>query len=223
MSEFAIFPVVSRMFDQNCWIVHRVGQSNCIVVDPGFDVRRIDAVLTERGLVPEVLLLTHGHVDHIAGVSHLKRRFPAAPVVIGRGDAPMLTDPELNLSGLGGVAVTAPEADRLLEDGERVEFAGIEFRVAWIPGHSPGHVVFIHEESSPAHVVGGDVLFSGSIGRTDFPGGSLPQLLAGIRQHLWPLPDTTVVYPGHGPTTTIGEEKRTNPYCGQGALDVLAD
>lgn len=221
MSDPEFLPVVSRLFDQNCWIVHRPSHQNCILIDPGFDVRRIDGALEERGLVPEVILLTHGHADHIAGVAHFKKRFPAAPVVIGKVDAPMLSDPDLNLSGLGGVPVTAPDADRLLTGNEQVEFAGIEFRVEWIPGHSPGHLVFIHEGSSPPHVIGGDVLFAGSIGRTDFPGGSLSQLLTGIRTHLWTLPDDSVVYPGHGPTTTIGEEKRTNPFCGQRALGVL--
>jgi len=161
-------------------------------------------------LTAAVILNTHGHVDHIAGNAALKASFPDAPLVIGLGDAAMLTDPMLNMSGLAGVAITSPPADRTVQEGDVVDMAGLRLEVLGIPGHSPGHVVFVLRDGPV--VFGGDVLFAGSIGRTDFPGGDLEQLLSGIRAKLWPLPDQTRVYPGHGPPTTVGDEKRTNPF-----------
>jgi glyoxylase-like metal-dependent hydrolase (beta-lactamase superfamily II) len=128
----------------------------------------------------------------------------------------MLTDPMLNLSGLWEFDVTSPPADRLVTDGETLTVAGIPLEVREIPGHSPGHVVYVVHDAEPKIVLGGDVLFAGSVGRTDLPGGSFERLAAGIRAKLWPLPDETVVFPGHGPPTTIGEEKRTNPFVGGG-------
>jgi glyoxylase-like metal-dependent hydrolase (beta-lactamase superfamily II) len=123
----------------------------------------------------------------------------------------MLTDANLNLSGPYGMPIVSPAADRMLRDGDKVELAGLELEVLEIPGHSPGHVVFVWR-GDPIVVIGGDVLFRGSIGRTDFPGGSYERLKSGIHAKLWPLADNTVVYPGHGPATTIGHEKRTNPF-----------
>ena len=108
--------------------------------------------------------------------------------------------------------MTSPPADRLVNEGEKLTVAGIELEVFDIPGHSPGHVVYLIRESKPLTVLGGDVLFRGSVGRTDFPGGSFEMLKAGIVRVLWPLPLDTVVYPGHGPVTTTGQEKRTNPF-----------
>jgi len=145
----------------------------------------------------------------------MKQAFPEAPLIIGRNEAALLSDPEANLSAPFGQPLTSPEADRLVADGECLQAAGFQFEVREIPGHSPGSVVFVCEEFHPPFVFGGDVLFAGSIGRTDL-GGSLPQLLGGIRSKLFPLPDATVVYPGHGPATTIGAEKRTNPFLTKG-------
>jgi len=159
-------------------------------------------------------LLTHGHVDHIAGVQGLREIWPEIPILIGVGDAPMLTDPQLNLSAPFGMPVTAPAATQTLNHLERLVLAGITLEVREIPGHSPGHVVFIHADGNPPVVFGGDVLFQGSIGRTDFPGGDQKLLIDGIHRHLFDLPENTLVFPGHGPTTTIGQEKRENPYCG---------
>jgi glyoxylase-like metal-dependent hydrolase (beta-lactamase superfamily II) len=136
--------------------------------------------------------------------------------VIGRNEAHLLADPESNLSGPFGLPLRSPAADRLVADGERIEAAGFVFHVREIPGHSPGSVIFICDEYDPPFVFGGDVLFAGSIGRTDL-GGNTEQLLHGIRTKLWPLPDATLVYPGHGPVTTIGVEKRSNPFVGETA------
>ncbi len=147
----------------------------------------------------------------------MKEAYPEAPLLIGRNDAPLLVDPEANLSAPFGLPFTSPEADRLIDDGERLELAGFSFEAREIPGHSPGSLVFVFDEYDPPFVLGGDVLFAGSVGRVDFPGGSGKTLIAGIRARLFDLPDDTVVFPGHGPATTVGRERRTNPYAGEGA------
>jgi glyoxylase-like metal-dependent hydrolase (beta-lactamase superfamily II) len=207
----SLFTIESMPFAENTYVVGRPGQPDAVVIDPGFEPEAILQRLRDEGLSVRLILNTHGHVDHIAGNAALKDAFPDAPLLIGAGDSPMLTDPWRNLSGLSGVAVTSPPADRLLAEGDVVEAAGLRLEILAIPGHSPGHVVFVLRDDPPV-VFGGDVLFRGSIGRTDFPGGDLDQLLSGIRAKLWPLPDGTVVYPGHGPATTVGYEKRTNPF-----------
>ena len=137
------------------------------------------------------------------------------PLVIGTGDAPKLSDPVLNLSATHGAAVTSPSADVLVSGGQTYTAAGIELHVAETPGHSCGHVVFIWQAGKPTTVFGGDVLFQGSIGRTDFPDGDFQQLADAIHQHLFVLPDDTVILPGHGPPTTVLQEKRINPFVGE--------
>ena len=204
--------LVSAPFDENSYIVGRPGRPDVLVVDPGFEPDLILAYLRDEGLTPAAILNTHGHSDHIAGNAELKRSFPEAPVIIGAGDEPMLGDPNLNLSAPFGFAVTSPPADRTVREGDRLALAGLELDVFEIPGHSPGHVAFLLRQE--AMVLGGDVLFRGSIGRTDLPGGSFEQLRDGIHAKLFTLPDKTVVYPGHGPVTTIGHEKRRNPFVG---------
>jgi hydroxyacylglutathione hydrolase len=208
--------IESDPFAENSYVVWADGSTDAVVVDPGFEPDLILGVLSKRKLNLVAILNTHGHVDHIAGNRAIKQAYPDAPLLIGRNDAPMLTDAMLNLSGPFGFNITSPPADRLLDDGEKFTVAGVEWEVREIPGHSPGHVVFVAHAAEPAVVLGGDVLFSGSVGRTDFPGGSFPQLAAGIRAKLWPLPDAAKVFPGHGPPTTIGVEKRTNPFVGEG-------
>jgi glyoxylase-like metal-dependent hydrolase (beta-lactamase superfamily II) len=146
----------------------------------------------------------------------MKEVYPEAPLYIGRNEAFMLRDSDANMSGPFGQPFVSPEADRLVSDGERIKLAGFELEVREIPGHSPGSVVFLCDEFDPYFVVGGDVLFSGSIGRTDL-GGDFHQLLRGIHAKLFTLPDSTVIYPGHGPPTTVGSEKRTNPFVGAAA------
>jgi glyoxylase-like metal-dependent hydrolase (beta-lactamase superfamily II) len=207
-----IVTIESEPFAENSYVIWVPPRSEAVVVDPGFQPELILEVLADRGLTLAAILCTHGHVDHIAGNATLKRCYPSAPLLIGHGDAPMLTDPMQNLSGLFGYAVVSPPADRTLTDGELVEVAGLQWEVRELPGHSPGHVVYILRQPLQQLVLGGDVLFRGSIGRTDFPGGDFATLVAGIRRILWPLPPDTVVYPGHGPTTTIGHERRSNPF-----------
>jgi hydroxyacylglutathione hydrolase len=202
--------IVSDLVFQNAYIVWLPERTDAVVVDPGLDDVSILDFLRERGLTLAAILNTHGHGDHIAGNAAMKDAFPQAPLIIGANDAHMLTDANANMSGLFGFAITSPPADRTVVEGDRVDAAGLTFEVFEIPGHSRGHVVFLHR-GTPYRVFGGDVLFRGSVGRFDFPGGSQEALFGGIRKKLFTLPPDTVVYPGHGPVTTIGYEMKTNP------------
>jgi hydroxyacylglutathione hydrolase len=207
-----VHTIVSALFQENTYIVWRADRPDALVIDPGLEPDPILTFLDEHSLSVAGILDTHGHADHIAGNEALKIRFPAAPLIIGTDDAPLLTDPDLNLSAPFGFPVVSPPADRLVREGDILDLAGVRLEVLDIPGHSPGHVVFL-VRGDPLVVFGGDVLFRGSIGRTDFPGGSFEQLETGIQTKLYTLPDDTVVYPGHGPVTSVGHEKRTNPFC----------
>lgn len=207
-----ILTIESQPFAENSYVVWKDGSPEAFVIDPGFEPELIEDALAERDLKLVAIVCTHGHCDHIAGNAALKRSRPEVPIIIGAGDAPMLTDANKNLSGPFGLDILSPPADRVVAEGETLTVAGIAMEVFEVPGHSPGHVVYVIRDTHPVTVLGGDVLFRGSVGRTDFPGGSFEQLKAGIRRSLWPLPESAVVYPGHGPVTTIGHEKRTNPY-----------
>jgi hydroxyacylglutathione hydrolase len=206
------------MFAQNCYVVGLPGRADCVVIDPGLEPGRILTVMKDSGLEPAAILCTHGHADHIAGNAAMKEAFPNAPLIIGEGDAEKLADPELNLSAMFSAPLVSPPADRLVREGDIVEAAGISFLVRETPGHSSGHVVFITKDQQPWIVFGGDVLFQGSVGRTDFPDGDFDQLFAAIHDKLFTLPANTEVYPGHGEPTTIGEEVETNPYVGRQAM-----
>jgi glyoxylase-like metal-dependent hydrolase (beta-lactamase superfamily II) len=212
-----IVTIVSLPFDENTYLLRRPDRDDCLVVDPGLDPEAIIEALGERRWQPAAILNTHGHSDHIAGNRFLKQRWPDCPLVIGRGDAPKLADSNLNLSAGFGFHITSPAADRLVADGDHYEAAGFSLIVREIPGHSSGHVAFIWNDHAPTLVIGGDILFAGSIGRTDFPDGSFESLQDGIHQKLFTLPDDSIVLPGHGPLTTIGEEKATNPFVGRPA------
>lgn len=215
-AEVQIEPIESAPFGQMTYLVWRQGQPDAVVVDPGFDARAILDELSRRSLNVVAILNTHGHVDHIAGNRALKDAYPHAPLIVGANDATLLTDSAANLSEPFGMPLVSPPADRLVADGERLEVAGLEFEVREIPGHSPGSVVFVCRQFAIPFVLGGDVLFAGSVGRTDL-GGNAPLLLQGIRTKLLTLPDNTVVFPGHGRPTTIAQERRSNPFVGQRA------
>ena len=211
-SPFNLARIVSAPFDENTFVLWLNGRSDCLVVDPGFEPEQILDLLDENRLVPAAILNTHGHSDHIAGNALLKERWPDCPLIIGRGDAAKLTDAELNLSAPFGRAMTSPPADRTVSDGDRIAAAGFELDVREIPGHSVGHVVYVWKGNTPALALVGDVIFRGSVGRTDFYDGDLRQLETGIRAKIFDLPDDTVLLPGHGQATTVGVEKRTNPF-----------
>jgi glyoxylase-like metal-dependent hydrolase (beta-lactamase superfamily II) len=217
-----IHTIVSMPFQENTYIVGVPSRAAVLVIDPGLEPELILDFLQQHQLRPAALLNTHGHGDHIGGNEALKQAFPDAPLLIGVNEEPLLTDANANLSAPFGMPVTSPPADRLVREGERIEFAGVPLEVLEIPGHSPGHVVYLYR-GIPHVVFGGDVLFRGSVGRTDFPGGSGRLLLSGIRGKLFTLPDDTVIYPGHGPATTISHEKRENPFAGLGAAEGLLD
>ena len=206
-----VHTIVSLPFQENTYIVWRAGRRDALVIDPGLEPDAILAFLEEQSLDVAAILDTHGHADHIAGNEPVKERYPHAPLVIGAKEVALLSDPVLNMSAPFGFSVVSPPADQLVREGDVLEFAGIRLEVLEIPGHSPGHVVFLVRDG-PIVVFGGDVLFRGSIGRTDFAGGSFQQLESGIRTKLYTLPDDSVIYPGHGPVTNVGHEKRTNPF-----------
>ena len=198
-------------FEENTYVLWLPDRKDAVVIDPGLEPDLILDFLREQQLTVSAILNTHGHADHIAGNAPMKAAFPEAPLIIGKNDAIMLSDSQANLSAPFGLPIISPEADRLVVEGDVVESAGMRFEVLEIPGHSPGHVVFV-VQGQPCRVLGGDVLFNGSVGRTDFPGGSMEKLKAGIIGKLYTLPHDTVIYPGHGPTTTVGQEMRSNPF-----------
>ncbi len=208
---------VNSDFSENIFVLwrddapkHGAGLTPCVVVDPGLEPQEAIRFIQDHSLLPEALLITHGHCDHIAGVDAFVRIWPAADILIGAGDRAKLSDPEGNLSAYFGVPITVHDATAVLSDGETFTRAGLSLRAVEIPGHSQGHMVYELLDTEPAAVFVGDVIFAGSIGRTDFPGGSTRQLLDGIRKRILTLPDDTILYTGHGPSTTPGEEKVRN-------------
>src|SRR3954454_24917527 len=158
--------LVSMPFAENTYVVWSAKRQDALVIDPGLEPEVILSLLADEGLSPAALLNTHGHADHIGGNADLKRAFPKAPIVIGVHEQPLLTDAEANLSAPFGLPIVSPPADQTVQAGDTISFAGIDLAIREIPGHSPGHVVFIID-GTPKWVLGGDVLFRGSIGRTD--------------------------------------------------------
>jgi len=211
-----ILSIPSMPFDENTYLAYLEGRKDCLVIDPGTEPDKIIAAIDQRQLTPAAILCTHGHADHIAGNEALKQRWPDCPLIIGEGDAFKLTDPVGNLSAGYGIDLISPAADQTVVEGEVLQLAGFQLQVFETPGHSTGHVVFVAHQLSPVQVFGGDVLFAGSVGRTDWPDCSFEVLKQSIHEKLFPLADDTIVLPGHGPLTTIGREKATNPFVGLG-------
>lgn len=209
--------IVSVPFQENTFLLWQQGRSDCLIVDPGMQPKQIIEVAEKHELTPAAVLLTHGHSDHIFGNSAMKERWPECPLIIGHGDAYKLTDPEANLSAQFGFPLVTPPADQTVAEGDTLELAGLEISVLETPGHSAGHVTFVTESEGQTHIISGDVLFYLGIGRHDFFDGDFGQLRDSIQRKLFPLPDDAIVYPGHGQTTTIGFERKNNPYVGASA------
>ena len=191
----------------NAYIVEEPSSKKAMVIDPGDDG---DAILREirgRGLSVEKILLTHGHFDHVGAVRVLREK-TRAPVHIHAEDAGRMATARRQALMFGLSADDPPPPDVLVAEGDRIALGGHEFLVVHTPGHTPGCVSYL----SGGLAFVGDLVFAGSIGRTDLPGGSHEQLLASVRGKIFVLPDDTVIFPGHGPPTTVGEEKRSNPF-----------
>ena len=212
--KVAIVPVTP--FQQNCSILVDEATGKAAVVDPGGDLHRIEAALAKTGATLEKIFLTHGHVDHCSGAAELRRRTGVPIEGPQREDAFWIAQLPASTANYGLPAAQAFEPDRWLEDGDTVKFGGVTLEVRHCPGHTPGHVVFFSAPDRLALV--GDVLFAGSIGRTDLPRGDHATLLGSIATRLWPLGDDVTFIPGHGPLSTFGEERESNPFVSDRAL-----
>jgi len=192
-------------WETNCYLVTPKGGEESMIIDPGAEPERILSQV--RGLNVRYIINTHGHSDHI-GANRAIKEVSGAKILIHRDDASMLTYPRENLSLLWSQEITSPPADRLLEGGEKIRLDGISWKVIHTPGHSPGGISLLGDN----WLFSGDTLFARSVGRTDLPGSSWEVLLESIREKFLTLDDQVIVYPGHGPSTTIGEERRWNPF-----------
>jgi glyoxylase-like metal-dependent hydrolase (beta-lactamase superfamily II) len=191
----------------NCYLAACEKTGHVVAIDPGDEPPLIIEAIEREGLTLNRILLTHCHADHVGGVKGLVEGLPA-PVLMHEGDRAML-DSAVEHGRLFGLEIEAPPPpDGYLEEGDRVDFGEESLRVLHTPGHSPGGICFLGSRE----IFAGDTLFAGSIGRFDFPGGSYNTLIEGISSKILSLPEDLLVYPGHGPATTVGQEKRTNPF-----------
>lgn len=197
-------------YQTNCYVVTAPGTSDCWIVDCGQRPQAMFRFIEEKGLQPGALLLTHTHVDHIAGIDEAIARFGPIPMYVHEAEAGFCSDPLLNLSGLAGMPVSVTEPEHHVKDGDRLRLGPSEWRVMHTPGHSPGGVCYIHDASKQALV--GDTLFAGSMGRVDFPTSNPEQMRITLFEKLMALPDDMTIYSGHGPVTTIGAERLANPF-----------
>ena len=209
----AVVPVTP--FQQNAMVLWCTATMRGAIVDPGGDVPKLRAAADKAGVSVEKILLTHGHIDHAGGAAELAEALGVPVEGPHRADAFLLD--ALDVQGAAyGMRARPVTPDRWLEEGDVVTVGDLALHTWFTPGHTPGHVIFHHPASSFAIV--GDVLFQGSVGRTDLPGGDMPTLVESIRTKLWPLGDETAFVPGHGSGSTFGREGRTNPFVGEAAL-----
>ncbi|MDH4197101.1 MAG: MBL fold metallo-hydrolase [Candidatus Aminicenantes bacterium] len=199
--------VIVGALETNCYLAYCQETRECAVIDPGSEPEKIFAAIAALEVLPVVILNTHGHIDHVGANSDLKAKYKV-PLAVHAADLPFLqAAPQMELSLLLG-AKASPAPDRLLADGDEVRVGRSLLKVVHTPGHTPGSIGFLADGG----YFSGDTLFLGGVGRTDLPGGSWKDLEASIRERILTLPDETIVLPGHGPWTTVGEEKGTNPF-----------
>lgn len=200
-------------FQENTYVLS--SGKEAFIIDPGcyedHERQALDKYIADEQLKPVLLINTHGHIDHVLGNDHIKSRYHL-PLAIHAADVPVLKAVKAYASNYGFPGYTEAEPDRLLIEGETICLGDTECRVMFLPGHAPGHIGLYF--SSAAKLISGDVLFRESIGRTDLPGGDHGTLIQSITQQVFLLPDEVEVFPGHGPTTTVGHEKNHNPWCG---------
>lgn len=194
-------------FLANCFLLRAAGQRATLIIDPGFEHRRIEEALDGWSAEPEAILLTHAHVDHVAGVAPLVAAH-SLPVYLHPDDIPLYRSASAQAEAFGLEMASPPPPDEQLSDGQHLDLAGVHLRVLHTPGHSPGGVVLAGE----GRAFVGDCVFAGSIGRTDLPGGDTATLLASIRQRILTLPGETILHSGHGPDTTVDREAQSNPF-----------
>jgi hydroxyacylglutathione hydrolase len=204
-----ITTIVSDGFGENGYVVRCAATGDYVVVDPGNRTDLFEEAVGAAGRPPKAILLTHAHIDHIEGVAALKRA-TGAPVWLHRADLPLYEAGERQAAMFGMGIEQPPTPDEFWSHGDGFRFGDITLEVRHVAGHAPGHVVLYSAAAGVAFV--GDVVFAGSIGRTDLPGGDFETLIAGIRAQVLTLPDETALFPGHGPATTVAQERATNPF-----------